>query len=273
MSKMAYTPYIREVKPKGDGAKGYQISPSQFNAISEKEEYEYLKIDIFMKTPTIISFPWICFDGVISHHLLNLTLGRTFNYLNTHKPIKSKVKHYIKSPILHDPLPSTSVIKWFKQDGSEINPKYDVTRHIVTKKWCDDYAHLIKTKTKYILKAGGDYLNFFFKWPALLAFRGEVYAYGKKNSMETILRFVNGIGKKANMGNGSVHKITVSKSDKRRSYYDWEEGISLRPIPIRLLKSWDKTKVGRVAWKPPYWSKEKLEMCVAPFTECELLSE
>lgn len=269
-TKVMHSIVPKEVEHKKKGGIGFEISASEYNTIAKQEDYEYITLEMIFKSPIIISFPWIAFDGIISQMLLNLSLGKMFYNLNSDKPINSKVKHYMDSPILHDPVPSCSVIHWFNDKDEPIDPKYDVNQHIITKKWHDEHSHEIQTKTTYILKAGGDYLNFFLRYPALLAYKGVVHLYAKPLALELLMTFVKGIGKKINMGNGAISSFKIYKNEKKQSHYDYEKGISLRPIPIRFLEEYDKSQVGMVAWKPPYWSKLKLEKCVPPNTRCTL---
>lgn len=268
---MSKTKIVHSIIPKfpnykKKGVKSYSLDIDEFNAISGMDTFQYITLEMKFKAPIISSFPWICFDGVISQYLLNLTLEETYYQLNTNKPFKSKVNHYAKSPILHKPIPSTSVIRWYDEKDNLLNPEFDITQHIITKKIHDEHSATIRTKTKYISKSSDSFL----KYPVITAFKGVVQLYAKPSALEMLMPFVHGIGKKINMGNGSIHKYVIKKNEKHQAHYDFEEGISLRPIPIRLLETYDKSNIGIVAWKPPYWSKRRLEQCVTPFTKCTL---
>jgi len=42
----------------------------------------------------------------------------------------------------------------------------------------------------------------------------------------------------------------------------------MRPLPVEFCESYEE--VAPLPYKPPYWEKRNVWMCVPPFTRCEL---
>jgi len=42
----------------------------------------------------------------------------------------------------------------------------------------------------------------------------------------------------------------------------------MRPIPVKLLRSYEDAAY--LAYRPPYWAKESVDLCAVPFTHVEL---
>jgi hypothetical protein len=42
----------------------------------------------------------------------------------------------------------------------------------------------------------------------------------------------------------------------------------MRPIPVRLLESYNDAV--ELAWKPPYWAADSIELCAPPGAEVKL---
>ena len=69
-----------------------------------------------------------------------------------------------------------------------------------------------------------------------------------------------------NVGFGAVREVRVEEAEE-----EWglvRGGLAMRPIPVRLLKRYEDAAY--LAYRPPYWAKESVELCAVPFTHVEL---
>ena len=70
------------------------------------------------------------------------------------------------------------------------------------------------------------------------------------------------------MGWGAVSTVTVTPMEENWALT--RDGLAMRPIPVRYAKSYSDAVP--LAWKPPYWSPDNVELCVPPGAEVELRS-
>lgn len=92
------------------------------------------------------------------------------------------------------------------------------------------------------------------------------YGCGKIDRVRDLLIDLTHLGNDSRVGWGEISEVTVSEIPEDRSVV-WK-GCAMRPIPVRMLRSWDDA--AHVAWRTPYWSPDRMELCAPPGAEIEL---
>jgi hypothetical protein len=212
---------------------------------------ENLKIVFHFSTPVSLGFPWIFFDSLLAHIMLKEELGERYYLLPTKIPIKDipkpPLKHY------HDvPVASVSVL--------EPNPNLEMQVFSYFKR-----GDFLFPKGK-IRRGSGFFKDFYLKAVYVPAQRAEFYATGELNEIKRLVSKVSALGKERNIGFGFVKKIEIKEISSEFGLM--KDGLAMRPIPIKYLKYYEDSAY--LAYKPPYWAKESVELCAVPFTKVEL---
>jgi len=117
-----------------------------------------------------------------------------------------------------------------------------------------------------ISRARGFFKDFYLRAIYAPVKRVLFYCTGELDEVQRLCSKVPALGKERNIGFGLVKRVEVHEIEEERGLV-WN-GLAMRPIPVRLLKSWED--VAYMAYRPPYWSKESVDLCAVPFTRVEL---
>jgi CRISPR type IV-associated protein Csf3 len=88
------------------------------------------------------------------------------------------------------------------------------------------------------------------------------YINGDKNEIKRLMFNVVSLGKKTSYGFGRIKSMSIKTIDKDYSLI--KDNKAMRPIPTSMLR-YAETKM-LMAYKPPYWSKNNVDMCAFPNT-------
>jgi hypothetical protein len=210
---------------------------------------EPLEITFYLSTPVALGFPWIYFDSLIAHIRLKEELGERYYSLPTKIPVDSvpaiPIKHWKDVPIasvsIFEPQAGLHTFSYFKR-GDFPFPKGKISR------------------------ASGFFKDFYLKTVYVPAVKVKFYATGELKEVERLVKLVPALGKERNIGFGFIRNVEV-----REVEHEWglvKDSMAMRPIPVKYLKAYEDATY--MAYKPPYWSKHSVDLCVVPFTRVEL---
>ena len=208
-----------------------------------------LKVVFFLRTPVALGFPWIFFDSLIAHVALREELGERYYSLPTKTPIdripdlplKRWRDVYVASVSVFEHEAELAVYQFYKR-GDFPFPKGKIRR------------------------GSGFFKDFIIRAAYVPAHKVVFYATGELEEVERLVKRVSALGKERNVGFGAVKEVVVEEVEE-----EWglvRGGLAMRPIPVKLLRRYEDAAY--LAYKPPYWAKESVDLCAVPFTHVEL---
>jgi len=224
------------------------------------EEFVPLKITFEMITPVVLAHPWIHFDGLIAHFLLKDLLRRNYFLLPGRYPIN--FTSVMKLPI------EKSRYDFYYSSVSIFEPKKAFATKIY-KRFDDKNIDKLKTKKKKIRLGSGYYKSFMMSLPYIPARKVIFYCRGVKEEIERLVSEIPGLGKKVHIGFGEIKDVNIKKINIDKSII--LNGKAMRPIPLHAVKKFKE--MANMAYRPPYWAKENVTLCVPPFEEVQLYDE
>jgi len=89
---------------------------------------------------------------------------------------------------------------------------------------------------------------------------------GDPEKVKTLMKNIDGIGKKTSQGYGKIKDYSIEPTDKQYSIYD--SGHTLRSLPKEFISGIEPgIRVERRTVRPPYWHPDNQKMSLPPFTE------
>ena len=208
-----------------------------------------LKAVFHLRTPVALGFPWIFFDSLLAHVALREELGERYFSLPTKTPI--------------DKIPELPLKKWrgvYVASVSLFEPETELAVYQFYKRGDFPFPR------GKIRRGSGFFKDFIIRAPYVPAHRVVFYATGELEEVRRLVSKVSALGKERNVGFGAMKKVDVEEVEE-----EWglvKDGLAMRPIPVRLLKRY--VDAAYLAYKPPYWAKESVDLCAVPFTHVEL---
>jgi hypothetical protein len=208
-----------------------------------------LKVTFFLRTPVALGFPWIFFDSLLAHVALREELGERYYSLPTKTPIdripdlplKRWRSVYVASVSVFEPETELAVYQFYKR-GDFPFPRGKIRR------------------------GSGFFKDFIIRAAYVPAHKVVFYATGELQEVKRLVSKVSALGKERNVGFGAVKEVRVEETEG-----EWglvRGGLAMRPIPVKLLRRYEDAAY--LAYKPPYWAKESVDLCAVPFTHVEL---
>ena len=208
-----------------------------------------LKATFHLRTPVALGFPWIFFDSLLAHVALREELGERYFALPTKTPI--------------DRIPELPLKKWrgvYAASASIFEPETELAVYQFYKRGDFPFPR------GKIRRGSGFFKDFIIRAPYVPAHRAVFYATGELEEVRRLVAKVSALGKERNVGFGAVKGVEVEEVEE-----EWglvRGGLAMRPIPVRLLRRYEDAAY--LAYKPPYWAKESVDLCAVPFTHVEL---
>jgi len=208
-----------------------------------------LKVTFFLRTPVALGFPWIFFDSLLAHVALREELGERYYSLPTKTPIdripdlplKRWRSVYVASVSVFEPETELAVYQFYKR-GDFPFPRGKIRR------------------------GSGFFKDFIIRAAYVPAHRVVFYATGEAVEVERLVKKVSALGKERNVGFGAVKEVRVEEVGEEWGLVRGD--LAMRPIPVKLLRRYEDAAY--LAYKPPYWAKESVDLCAVPFTHVEL---
>ena len=217
--------------------------------------YEPLQIDIKLSTPLCMGYAWINLDGIIAYLCAREQLGQDFYLLPTKNPVKLN---------LDVPLKKTGKI----YHGSVVLMDVDkISIMRIYKRFDEQNIGHLNTKRKKIPIGCGFFKSCIINLPYIPASEVTFYACGDEDRITELFKGLTGLGKSANIGFGKIIDISIKKI--KTDYSLVKDGVSMRPIPISMLRKYESTFYTACTF--PYWDKRNVVKCATPGTCVEMV--
>lgn len=228
-----------------------------------RSSFEPLKISFFLRTPLVLGWPWIHFDSLIAHTILRRELGSKY-YTLPSKKLEEKAVEVFRSemPILRT---RHNGLELYHASVSFFEEKV-VGGVTIYKKFHTRAIGLTKSKKRRVEITRGHFKAFAMRMPLVVTRRVDFFVLGDEGELEELVKHIPALGKKRVYGFGDIKKFTIEKIDRDSSLIS-EEGVVMRPIPVRAFKKIkisENVSVGVVGYRPPYWWKSNGETCILP---------
>jgi hypothetical protein len=217
-------------------------------------EYRPFLVTIRLGAPVALAHPWIAGDALLAHLAFARQLGRGQYDLPNFEPVDRRT-------LGADPFPGLVYCRAGLRFASAIQlgpePKLGSL---------DYFSRIDDGLPKRKVYAGiGPYRAWQLRWVYAAAEWARFWVYGRPDLARDLLGDLVGLGNDTRVGWGHVLDVRVEETDEDRSVV--ADGRAMRPIPVRFLRRWSDEAV--MAWKPPYWSRDSIELCAPPGAEVD----
>jgi hypothetical protein len=216
--------------------------------------YQAYLVMIRLGAPVALAHPWIAGDALLEHLAFGRQLGRRQYDLPTFVP-------YDRSPLGPDPYANVVYCRSGLRFASvvEFGPVPKLSS-------LDYFSRIDDDLPKRRVYAGiGPYRLWQMRWVLCASEWARFWAYGRPGLARDLLGDLVGLGNDTRVGWGHVLGVSVEVVAEDRSLV--AAGRAMRPIPVRFLRRW--SDAAAMAWKPPYWDRESVELCAPPGAEIE----
>ena len=218
--------------------------------------FEPLRITIQLATPVVLNHPWIHFDGLLSHLISLEVMGRGAYMRPTFRRANMR----------------SDQLGWFDQTLGKLGGIQCASASIL----CPNDLHAINyyhrfeadrfPKPRKISAGSGHYRTWRLRHVYASAETCTFYALAQRDRIERLMLRLEALGDDTRVGWGRVHAVTIEPIRIDRSVVS--DGQAMRPIPVRMLRSY--SNAAYMPWRVPYWYESDAELCAAPGAEVEL---
>jgi len=216
------------------------------------KEFEPCEVVFQIQSPVYIGHPWLNLDSLIAFMVIRDVLGDDYRNLPNKIPLPL-------DEILELPVMKTGDVYHTSISFMDSNDK---NLAVIYKKFETQYLnHLTKSKRKgKIRKGSGPFKGYRLTLPYISAKTITFYANADINELTRLLSNVTNLGMKRSIGSGQIKKMDITGIDN--DYSLTREGKAQRPLPIKIFGP--GMKMAQLAYKPPYWNKHNVDMCIWP---------
>ncbi|MEN2997780.1 MAG: hypothetical protein ABDH28_01905 [Brevinematia bacterium] len=225
--------------------------------------YKTYKVTFYLQTPIALSWPFIHLDGIMLHRYLLAILGQKYYYVHTaridlseifkvtlgktleeegYMPVVDKWKDLYKATALEFGMHKRHVEVLYKRFEDRFYEKGTVRIGTGTfRSFAEKFIYINPKMATGVIRMDAKWVELLYKIPAL--------------------------GDDTRTGWGIVKKVEVEELNDE--FVIVQEGIAKRVIPVDYLKYYKGKPIG-IAYKPPYWLIDNVNLCVIPGTEVEI---
>lgn len=239
--------------------------PNDLKSFCNDWVYEPLEIILEIGTPMVLVHPFVSFDSLVLNLYAKSFYRENFALLPTNVILREDLfPKELKIPILnhHSGMYHASV-SIFDEDITSL-----ARMHYIRRRFEDKYLKFMKPVKKIGINKG-TLKNYEMKIIQVSPARVRFYCVGVKGILEELLKDLRGLGKKINTGNGVILSFEIKPILEDHSFS--MNGIANKPIPVRFLKS--TSRQAPMTWLPPYWARDKIEVCAPPGAKIEFIDE
>lgn len=244
---------------------------SDFNNNSENQHLNFipLKIKFKLASPVMLSYPWVFFDGLISHIQSRRVLKELFDLLPPRIPLDFVETLFLpikKNKIL---LKTNEIDYIYHASASEFeNPDLIATSTLYKQFGGSNAESCLNSKIKKIDITRGKFKLYQLSIPINYSKSVTFYANADPKQMQLLCSNITHLGKKRAVGYGSIISYSIEKTDQDFSLI--KNTKIMRTIPLEYCNEFkikpNQENVAIMAYKPPYWDKAKFKLCTIP--EC-----
>ena len=225
------------------------------------DDYTPLQIVLDVIPPIYIASPWLHLDSILSYLCLRDALSDLFYCMPTEETIDVS--------LLNLPLKRTSDVYHSSVGIYADNVK--LYRDTIYKRFTDKETHkLTHRQQKGRIKTNqGHFKDFMINLPIIITDTITFYCNGDKKELERLLSHLTSIGKKTSIGSGRIRNITITETNEDYSFF--KENHIMRPIPATMdVPVFEGMIFQQQPYKPPYWDKNNVCMCIVPENQIKL---
>ena len=225
------------------------------------DDYTPLQIVMDVIPPIYIASPWLHLDSILSYLCLRDALGDLFYCMPTEETIDVS--------LLNLPLKRTSDV-YHSSVGIYAN-NVKLYRDTIYKRFTDKETHkLTHRQQKGRIKTNqGHFKDFMINLPIIITDTITFYCNGDKKELERLLSHLTSIGKKTSIGGGCIRNITITETNEDYSFF--KDNCIMRPIPATMdVPVFEGMIFQQQPYKPPYWDKNNVCMCIVPENQIKL---
>lgn len=225
------------------------------------DDYTPLQIVMDVIPPIYIASPWLHLDSILSYLCLRDALGDLFYCMPTEETIDVS--------LLNIPLKRTSDV-YHSSVGIYAN-NVKLYRDTIYKRFTDKETHkLTHRQQKGRIKTNqGHFKDFMINLPIIITDTITFYCNGDKKELERLLSHLTSIGKKTSIGSGRIRNITITETNEDYSFF--KDNCIMRPIPATMdVPVFEGIIFQQQPYKPPYWDKNNVCMCIVPENQIKL---
>jgi len=221
-----------------------------------RHSWEPFALRCRLATPVALNHPWLHLDGIIAHLIQLRVRGREYYNLPTkvltHVPPGHRYQHVL----------ATSGGGLVHASVSQFEPETRLTSLQYFKRFEADRF----PRKRKVERGSGHYRDWMLRWVLVSAEWCTFYGVGDIALLRELLEDLTHLGNDTRVGWGRVQRWELIPWSE-----DWSlvrDGRAMRPIPVRFLRSYSDAVP--LAWKPPYWAAEHVELCAPPGAEVVL---
>ena len=225
------------------------------------DDYTPLQIVMDVIPPIYIASPWLHLDSILSYLCLRDALGNLLYCMPTEETIDVS--------LLNLPLKRTSDV-YHSSVGIYAN-NVKLYRDTIYKRFTDKETHkLTHRQQKGRIKTNqGHFKDFMINLPIIITDTITFYCNGDKKELERLLSHLTSIGKKTSIGGGRIRNITITETNEDYSFF--KDNCIMRPIPVTMdVPVFEGMIFQKQPYKPPYWDKNNVCMCIVPENQIKL---
>jgi len=223
-------------------------------------DYSTLQITFNIKPPIYLTSPWIHFDGLLSYLCTRDALDDLFYCMPTETTIDTSM--------IDLPLNKTKDVN---HSSVGIFDKAFLYKDTIYKRFTDKEMRIFNPdKIKGRLHTNRGYFkDFMINLPLILSNQVIFYCEGDKTELKRLLNNLTQIGKKISIGGGMIQSFKIEETDQDYSFF--KDGKVMRPIPSSMKVPVVPGAIfSRLPYKPPYWDKENVTMCLSPESQIKI---
>lgn len=222
----------------------------------QEPKHEPLKVSFRLSAPIALTHPWMHFDSLVAHLLMRDAMGEDY-YLLPRKFPFSRLLRNVELP--------SHPIKQTKDLFHASVSFFDTGRQAVEVLYKRFEDRWVGGKRK-ISRGSGYFRDYMIQHIYIPATIVEFYVCGDGEILERLCHLVIGLGDNSRIGWGAVRKVEITPQQE-----DWSivyKGVAMRPIPEHHLSYASERMY--LAWRPPYWASENVDLCAPPGAKVRL---
>ena len=208
-----------------------------------------------LSAPVALNHPWLHLDGILTHLLRLEAQGRA---------------HYAMPAKIPQPAPSREAFEILKLYHNAVFHAsisfFSEPNRIYSAQYFKRFEERNCPAKRKINIARGYYRHWALRSVVIAADHCYFYGCGDIDRIAQLLRYLVALGDNTRIGWGTIHSWHIEPTPDDHSLV--KDGKAMRPIPVRLLESYNDAV--ELAWKPPYWAADSIELCAPPGAEVKL---
>lgn len=223
-----------------------------------RDEGTPFAVEVRLASPVSLNHPWLHLDGLLTHLARNRVMGRD-QYNAPTKEVRSLTPEELgpyRHLLVRSPVPQGSI--------SFFGP----VERLCSLQFFKRFEERGFPRANKIAMGFGHFRAWMMRVVYVPAEWAVFYGRGNIDLVRDLLGDLTHLGNKSRMGWGAVSAVTVTEMEENWALT--RDGVAMRPIPVRYLASWSDAVP--LAWRPPYWSPDNVDLCAPPGAEVELLS-